>query len=142
MKDMKEAGCRHQMSCLNGELQDILSRESTSQIGGRRPSVSSTIYLKYVQGVYTCVSFFQIMHTVWYVQEGCYNFFICKGISTPWIQIDLLSRTNLLIHSPGEQVNCTSSLMGRADFSMPDICCLSYRLQSSERKLKNEVWAL
>ena len=73
---MKEAGCHCQMSCLNGELQDnILSHESSSQIGSRRPSVSSTVHFKYDQGVYTCVSFFQIMHTVWYVQEGYYNFF-------------------------------------------------------------------
>lgn len=99
----------------------------------RRPSVSSTMiklpvqfHFKYLQRICTCF-IKKKKDTVWYIQEGYYNFFIYKDISTPWMQIDLLPHTNLLIFSPGQQVNCTSPLMGRADFSVSDICCLSYR---------------
>lgn len=119
-------------------------------MGGRRPLVSSTLiklpvqlHLKYLQRICTSVLLKKKdMHTVWYIQEGYYNFFIYKDISAPWMQIDLLPYTNLLFFSPGQPVNCTSPLMRRADFSMPDICCLSYRLWNSRKKLENGVRAI
>lgn len=81
------------------------------------------------------------MHTVWYMKEGYYNIFIYKDINAPWIQIDLLPHANLLLFSPWQQVYWAHPLMGRADFSEPDLY-ISYRLQGSEEKLENGVWAI
>lgn len=135
-------------------------QNSGSQIGllgyyskaqkARRPTVSCNVIKLTIQCHFTYLP--RIVIYTLLIKRMCIQvhsggllsfFFIHKDISTPWMQTDLLPHTNLLIFSPGQQVNCTNPPMRSADLSMSDICCLSYigwrALRKKSRKMEFEL---